>query len=60
MRDVETRGGPIGYKWVKDGTTAEKSAVTSKWVIVHLKYIGKGNRAHPLGKWVVYTSYLEG
>ncbi|MFF2520018.1 polymorphic toxin-type HINT domain-containing protein [Streptomyces sp. NPDC058086] len=30
VRDVETRGGPIGYKWVKNGTTAEKSVVTSK------------------------------
>ncbi|WP_315903748.1 RICIN domain-containing protein [Streptomyces rhizosphaerihabitans] len=61
VRDVETRGGPIGYKWVKKSeTAAEKSAVTSKWVIVQLKYIGKGNRAHPHGKWVVYTSYLEG
>ncbi|MFF5017549.1 ricin-type beta-trefoil lectin domain protein [Streptomyces sp. NPDC001165] len=61
VRDVETNGGPIGYKWVKTGAnTAEKMRVTSNWVIVQLKYIGKGSKAHPHGKWVVYTSYLEG
>ena len=61
VRDLDTKGGPIGYKWVKTGaTTAEKSVITSKKVIIQLKYIGKGNRAHPHGRWVVYTAYPEG
>jgi hypothetical protein len=60
VRDVDTKGGPIGYKWVRNGTTADKSVVTSKKVVVQLKYIGKGNRMHPHGKWIVYTAYLEG
>nr|WP_280923755.1 RNase A-like domain-containing protein [Streptomyces aureus] len=60
VRDLDTKGAPIGYKWVKSGTTADKFAVTSRKVVVQLKYIGRGNRAHPHGKWVVYTAYLEG
>ncbi|MFF9088818.1 RICIN domain-containing protein [Streptomyces sp. NPDC014991] len=60
VRDIETNGGPLGHKWVKTGDTAQKSEVTSRWVNVQLKYIGKKNAQHPHGKWVVYTSYLEG
>jgi hypothetical protein len=50
----------LGDKWVRNGTQAVKSAVDTDWVIVQLKYIGKKNAQHPHGKWVVYTSYLEG
>jgi hypothetical protein len=39
VRDIETGGKPLGHKWVKTGETAQKSEVTSKWVIVQLKYI---------------------
>ncbi|MET7352318.1 polymorphic toxin-type HINT domain-containing protein [Streptomyces avermitilis] len=60
VRDIETGGKPLGHKWVKTGETAQKSEVTSKWVIVQLKYIGKKVAQHRQGKWVVYTSYLEG
>ncbi|MCX4580435.1 hypothetical protein OHB41_46240 [Streptomyces sp. NBC_01571] len=38
----------------------DKLAVTSRRVVVQLKYVGKGNHAHPHGKWVVFTSYLKG
>ncbi|MFF4018369.1 hypothetical protein [Streptomyces sp. NPDC001843] len=44
----------------KTDNTAQGSAVTSKWVVVQLKYIGKKVAQHRQGKWVVYTSYLEG
>ncbi|MET7973236.1 hypothetical protein ABZW44_09170 [Streptomyces mirabilis] len=45
---------------MKTGETAQKSEVTSKWDVVQLKYIGKKVAQHRQGKWVVYTSYLEG
>ncbi|MEV6057872.1 hypothetical protein [Streptomyces sp. NPDC052107] len=52
-------GKAVEYKWVVRGDQVIKSEVETNWVIVQLKYIGK-DRAHPHGKWVVYTSYLEG
>ncbi|MFD8733685.1 RICIN domain-containing protein [Streptomyces sp. NPDC059618] len=58
VRDMS--GIKLGDKWVRNGTEAVKSAVDSDWVVVQLKYIGKKNAQHPHGKWVVYTSYLEG
>ncbi|MFF4358770.1 RICIN domain-containing protein [Streptomyces sp. NPDC001604] len=57
VRDMSVK---LGDKWVRNGTEAVKSAVDTDWVIVQLKYIGKKNAEHPHGKWVVYTSYLEG
>ncbi|MGW7261461.1 ricin-type beta-trefoil lectin domain protein [Streptomyces sp. NPDC054834] len=60
VRDIETGGKPLGYKWVKTGNTAQKSEVTSRWVVVQLKYIGTKVAQHRQAKWVVYTSYLEG
>ncbi|MFH8768354.1 polymorphic toxin-type HINT domain-containing protein [Streptomyces sp. NPDC017958] len=58
VRDMS--GVKLGDKWVRNGTEAVKSTVDTDWVIVQLKYIGKKNAQHPHGKWVVYTSYLEG
>jgi hypothetical protein len=58
VRDMS--GIKLGDKWVRNGTGAVKSAVDTDWVVVQLKYIGKKNAQHPHGKWVVYTSYLEG
>ncbi|MFE9881942.1 RICIN domain-containing protein [Streptomyces sp. NPDC005784] len=58
VRDMS--GIKLGDKWVRNGTEAVKSAVDTDWVVVQLKYIGKKNAQHPHGKWVVYTSYLEG
>ncbi|WP_449657733.1 ricin-type beta-trefoil lectin domain protein [Streptomyces echinatus] len=58
VRDMP--GVKLGDKWVRNGTQTVKSAVETDWVVVQLKYIGRKNAQHPHGKWVVYTSYLEG
>jgi hypothetical protein len=60
VRDLDVKGAPIGCTWVRSGTQVDKLTATSRKVIVQLKYIDKGNRAHPHGKWVVCTSYLKG
>lgn len=58
VRDMS--GIKLGDKWVRNGTETVKSAVETDWVVVQLKCIGKKNAQHPQGKWVVFTSYLEG
>ncbi|WP_344557952.1 RNase A-like domain-containing protein, partial [Streptomyces atrovirens] len=48
--------GSLGFKWVRNGDDAVKSAAGNK-VSISLKYVGK---QHKPTKYVVYTAYPEG
>ncbi|TWF85773.1 ricin-type beta-trefoil lectin domain protein [Streptomyces capillispiralis] len=48
--------GSLGFKWVRSGDDAAKSAAGNT-VSISLKYVGK---QHKPSKYVVYTAYLEG
>ncbi len=54
--DVRNMPGPLGKKWVVRGDDVEVHDVESNVVVIQLKYVGKPHK----GKYVVYTSYLEG
>ncbi|MET8979708.1 RICIN domain-containing protein [Streptomyces sp. NPDC004539] len=54
--EVRDMPGPLGKKWVVRGDDVEVRDVETNIVVIQLKYVGKSHK----GKYVVYTSYLEG